>query len=106
MPRRIRSPATMSVAIEVSSELRERSTSWRRWRGRRNGSATPNRTGAATSTTRPSRGEVASTIAATARNETSWEPARAMISVIAPNSSESLDATLRISPVGERRGST
>ncbi len=29
-----------------------------------------------------------------------------MISVIAPNSSESLDATLRISPVGDRRGST
>ena len=29
-----------------------------------------------------------------------------MISVIAPNSSESLEATLRISPVGERRGST
>ena len=47
-----------------------------------------------------------STIAATARNDTSCEPARAMISVIAPNSSESLDATLRISPVGDRRGST
>jgi hypothetical protein len=29
-----------------------------------------------------------------------------VISVSAPNSSESLDATLRISPVGERRGST
>ena len=56
--------------------------------------------------TRPSRGDVASTIAATARNEMNCEPARAMISVIAPNSSESLDATLRISPVGERRGST
>jgi hypothetical protein len=31
---------------------------------------------------------------------------RATISVSAPNSSESLDATLSTSPVGERRGST
>ncbi len=94
----------MSVAIDVSSELRERSTSWRRWSGRRKGRATPNRTGAAISTTTPSRGEVVSTMAATARNEMNCDPARAMISLIAPNSSESLDATLRISPVGERRG--
>ena len=96
----------MSVAIDVSSELRERSTSWRRWSGGRNGSATHTRIGAAISTTTPSSGDVTSTMAATARNDTSCDPARAMISVIAPNSSESLDATLRISPVGDRRGST
>jgi hypothetical protein len=61
----------MSVAIDVSSELRVRSTSWRRCKGRRKGSAIANRMGAATSTTAPSRGEVASTMPATATNATS-----------------------------------
>ncbi len=50
--------------------------------------------------------EVFSTIAATMRNATSCAVARAVISVSAPNSSESLDATLSTSPVGARRGST
>ena len=54
MPRRMRRPATMSVAIEVRSELRLRSICWRRCSGRSSGSAAPTRTGAATSTSTPS----------------------------------------------------
>ncbi len=95
IPRRMRSPATMSVAIEVRSEVRERSISWRRWSGRKNGNATPTSAGAATSTSRPIVVEVESTIAATIKKATSWAPARAVISVSAPNSSASPEATLK-----------
>ena len=47
-----------------------------------------------------------STMKATVRYDASWPSARARISLSAPNSSESLEATLRTSPVGDRRGST
>ena len=96
----------MSVAIEVRSEVRLRSTACRRCSGRSSGSAAPTSTGAATSTSTPSCHDVDSTIAATVRYDTSCAIERARISVSAPNSSESLEATLSTSPVGERRGST
>ena len=96
----------MSVASEVRSELRPRSTSWRRCSGLRSGYDAPTSTGAATSSSTPSWTEVLSTIRATTTYATSWVQTRARISVSAPNSSESLEATESTSPVGVRRGST
>ena len=57
----------MSVAIDVRSDVRDRSISCRRWSGRSNGRATPTSTGAATSTKTPMVVEMLSTIAATIR---------------------------------------
>ena len=76
MPRRMRSPATMSVAIEVRSEVRERSSCWRRCSGRSSGSAAPTRTGAATRVSSPSCHDMVSTMKATVRYDASW-PRRA-----------------------------
>ena len=96
----------MSVASEVRSELRPRSISWRRCSGLSSGNAAPTSTGAAISSSTPSSTEVLSTMKATTRYATSWVQVRARISVSAPNSSESADATLSTSPVGVRRGRT
>ena len=106
MPRRIRNPATMSVAIEVRSEVRVRSTSWRCCSGRSSGLASSTITGAKINTTTPSSNEVDSTSPAISRYAMKAPMNRGTISVSAPNSSVSPEATLSTSPVGVRSGST
>ena len=106
MPRRIRNPATMSVAIEVRSEDRVRSTSWRCCSGRSSGLASSTITGAKINTTTPSWNEVDSTSPAISRYAMKAPMNRGTISVSAPNSSVSPEATLSTSPVGVRSGST
>src|SRR5690625_7445186 len=74
----------MSVASEVRSEVRDRSTAWRRCNGRSSGVATNTSTGAATRVSSPSGTEVCSTRATTTKNANNADAARPTVSESAP----------------------
>ena len=96
----------MSVANDVRSDKRVRSSSWRRSSGLSNGMAKITNSGAVSSTTSPSSQDVRSTIPAITRYASRAPTARVSTSVRAPIWSESPPATLSTSPVGTRCGST
>ncbi len=106
MPRRMRSPATMSAAIEVSSPFWVRSAVWALLSGRSTGVAAATISGATSSTASPRGPDVLSIRAATTANAPSAPIARATTSNVAPKMSESDDEMLSTSPVGMRRLST
>src|SRR5699024_5674963 len=96
----------MSVANEVRSEVRDRSTAWRRCNGRGSGVATTTSTAAATRVSSPSGTEVCSTRATTTPNANNADAARPTVSESAPYLFESPEATDSTSPVGSRWPST
>ncbi len=106
MPRRIRSPATMSVTRLVRSLDRFRSTSCAWWRGRSSTVLDATSSGAAMSTMMPSFGEVEIMTTTSTTNAPKAAMVRCVTSRTAPNTSESPELTLSTSPVGVRRGST
>ena len=106
MPRRMRSPETMSVAIEVSSPFWVRSAVCAAFSGRSTGEVAPTSSGAAISTTQPSSGEVENISPHTRKKAKSAEIPRQKTSKTAPKVSESEPEMLSTSPVGSRRDRT